>query len=86
MSYFIYKFLHEGDTLKELEGSPPLKKLKQLDLKQMKQGKVDNKIPQTVHRTLTILKATSSGNSYNGDFIFQGDFHLNLLMLNQRQD
>lgn len=57
MSYFIYKFLHLGDTLKELEGSPPLKKLKQLDLKQMKQGKVDNKIPQTVHRTLTILKA-----------------------------
>lgn len=37
--------------MKELEGSPPLKKLKQLDLKQMKQGKVDNKIPQTVQGT-----------------------------------
>jgi hypothetical protein len=28
----------KGDVLKREDGSPPVKKLKQLDLKQMKQG------------------------------------------------
>ena len=36
-------FSTADDAEKETEGSPPLKKLKQLDLKQMKQGEKDKR-------------------------------------------